>query len=49
MSEEIAVSLGWSQLNTYLKSLHLVWKLPIADTYTAGPKRGGGLSTGQRY
>ena len=46
ISERIADSLGWSHINTHLELLHLVWKPAIAETYTAGPKRGGGLSTG---
>ena len=49
MSKEIPDSLGWSQVNTHLESLHLIRKLAIAKTYMAGPKRGGGSSTGQRY
>ena len=49
MSEGIADGLGWSQANNHLESLHLVRKPAIVETHTAGPKRGGGPSTGQRY
>ena len=49
MSEGIADGLGWSQANIHLESLHLVRKPAVAEIHTAGPKRGGGQSTDQRY
>ena len=49
MSEGIADGLRWNQANTHLESLHLVWKLAIAETYKARSKRGDGISTGQQY
>lgn len=39
-SEGIAGGMGRSQANIHLESLHLVRKNSIAETHTAGPKRG---------
>lgn len=49
MSEGIADGMGWSQANDHLESLHLVRKIGVVETYTAGPKRGGNQSSSQRY
>ena len=49
MSKGIADGLRWNQANNYLESLQLIWKLAIVKTHTAGPKRGGDLSTNQWY
>lgn len=49
MSKDIADEMGCSQANIYLETLHLVQKLAVIETQMVGPKRGGGLSTSQRY
>lgn len=45
MSEGIADGMGWSQANNHLESLHLVRKIGVVETHTAGPKRGGNQSS----